>query len=351
MKKTSLATLAMVSTLAFAGVVDAAESNPFGLVYKGALMENVKNKVNIHPVTYTLNGLKIAANVYTPAGYDASKKYPAVAVAHPNGGVKEQVAGLYAQRLAENGYITIAADASYQGASEGTPRNVDKPQYRTEDIHGMADYISTYPGVDVARLGVLGICGGGGYTLNAAKSDKRFKAVATLSMFNSGQVRRNGYMNTQLDSIQARMKEVSDARAKEIATGEIGYSGNVDFDALTEESIGNIPTDLYREGMMYYGKTHRHPNSTFRYTTSSLMDLMSWDATDHIELINVPLLVMAGDKADSLYMSEEAFRKVTGTNDKEFFKIPGATHIQTYFVPEYVDQIVSKLKAFYGRTL
>lgn len=351
MKKTLLTTLAVASSLAFTCVANAAENNPFGLVYRGAIMENVKGQVNIHPVTYTLNGLKIAANVYTPAGYEATKKYPAVVVAHPNGGVKEQVAGLYAQRLAEKGYITIAADASYQGASEGTPRNVDKPQFRTEDIHGMADYISAYPGVDANRLGALGICGGGGYTLNAAKSDKRFKAVATLSMFNSGQVRRNGYMNTQLDSIQARLKEASDARAREVATGEIGYSGNVDFDALTDESISKIPTDLYREGMMYYGKTHRHPNSTFRYTTSSLMDLMSWDATDNINLINVPLLMMAGEKADSLYMTEEAFEKATGTTDKELFKIPGATHIQTYFVPEYVDQAVAKLTDFYGNHL
>ena len=351
MKKTLLTTLAVASSLAFACVANAAENNPFGLVYKGAIMENVKGKVNIHPVTYTLNGLKIAANVYTPAGYGATKKYPAVVVAHPNGGVKEQVAGLYAQRLAEKGYITIAADASYQGASEGTPRNVDKPQFRTEDIHGMADYISAYPGVDANRIGALGICGGGGYTLNAAKSDKRFKAVATLSMFNSGQVRRNGFMNTQLDSIQTRLKEASDARAREAATGEIGYSGNVDFDALTDESISKIPTDLYREGMIYYGKTHRHPNSTFRYTTSSLMDLMSWDATDNIELINVPLLMMAGEKADTLYMSEEAFEKATGTRDKELFKIPGATHIQTYFVPEYVDQAVAKLADFYGKNL
>ncbi|WP_298069071.1 alpha/beta hydrolase [uncultured Mailhella sp.] len=350
MNKISLAVVAMASSLAFTGVAHAAENNPFGLVYKGAIMENVKGKVNIHPVTYTLNGLKIAANVYTPAGYEATKKYPAVVVAHPNGGVKEQVAGLYAQRLAEKGYITIAADAAFQGASEGTPRNVDKPQFRTEDIHGMADYISAYPGVDANRIGALGICGGGGYTLNAAKSDKRFRAVATLSMFNSGQVRRNGYMNTQLDSIQARLKEASDARIKELA-GEIGYSGNVDFDALTDESISKIPTDLYREGMIYYGQTHRHPNSTFRYTTSSLMDLMSWDATDHIELINVPLLMMAGEKADSLYMSEEAFEKATGTTDKELFLIPGATHIRTYFVPEYVDQAVAKLTEFYGKHL
>ena len=350
MKNTLMMTLAVASSLAFTDVANAAANNPFGLVYKGAVMENVKGKVNIQQVTYTLNGMKIAANVYTPAGYEAEKKYPAVVVAHPNGGVKEQVAGLYAQRLAEHGYITITADASYQGASEGTPRNVDKPFYRTEDIHGMADYISAYPGVNADRIGALGICGGGGYTLNAAKSDKRFRAVATLSMFNSGQVRRNGYMNTQLDSIQTRLKEASDARIKELA-GQISYSGNVDLDALTDESISKIPTDLYREGMAYYGRTHRHPNSTFRYTTSSLMDLMRWDATDNIDLINVPLLLMAGEKADSLYMSQEAFEKATGTSDKELFLIPGATHIQTYFVPEYVDQAVGKLTEFYGKHL
>ncbi len=216
MMKTVLTSLVITLSMSFMPETNAATTNPFGLVYKDAITENLKGKVNIHPVTYKLNGLKIAANVYTPAGYEAGKRYPAIVVAHPNGGVKEQVAGLYAQRLAEKGYVTIAADASYQGASEGTPRNVDKPYFRTEDIHGMVDYISSYPGVDQNRIGALGICGGGGYTLNAAKSDKRLKAVATLSMFNSGEVRRNGYMNSQLDSIQTRLKEASEARTKEL---------------------------------------------------------------------------------------------------------------------------------------
>ena len=140
--------------------------------------------------------------MYTPANFDPSKKYPAVVVAHPNGGVKEQVAGLYAQRLAESGYIAIAADAAYQGASGGQPRNVDKPANRIEDIRGMADFISQYAGVNADRLGLLGVCGGGGYSLKAAQTDKRFKALATLSMFNSGLVRRNGFMDSGLSTIQ-----------------------------------------------------------------------------------------------------------------------------------------------------
>lgn len=324
------------------------KQNPFTLVYDGAITENVKGKVNIHPVKYDLHGMQIAANVYTPANYDPAKKYPAVVVAHPNGGVKEQVAGLYAQRLAEHGYITITADAAYQGASGGMPRNVDKPANRIEDIHGMADYISQYPGVDNTRIGLLGICGGGGYSLKAAQTDKRFKALATLSMFDSGLVRRNGYQDSQLSTIQERLKQASDARAKEVATGEITYTGDAQ---LTDEQIAKLPFDLYRQGFEYYGKTHAHPNSTFRYTLSSLLDLMSFDAQSNMDLINQPLLMMAGTKADSLYMTESAFKKATGTQNKELFLIDGATHIETYWVPRYVDQAMSKLDNFFDKNI
>ncbi|MND75008.1 Alpha/beta hydrolase family protein [compost metagenome] len=324
------------------------KQNPYTLVYEGAITENVKGKVNIHPVTYKIKEMTIVANVYTPANYNDSKKYPAVVIAHPNGGVKEQVAGLYAQRLAEQGYITITADAAYQGGSGGEPRNVDKPANRIEDIHAMADFISLYKGVDTARLGLLGICGGGGYSLKAAQSDKRFKAVATLSMFNSGLVRRNGFMNSQFSTIQQRLKEASDARAQEAAGGKIMYVGDAQ---LTDKQIAALPFDLYREGFEYYGKTHAHPNSTFKYTKSSLMDLMTFDATTNMDLINQPLLMIAGSKADTYYMTDDAFNKATNAITKELFLIDGATHIQTYWKPDYVSQAVNKLVNFYQANL
>lgn len=323
-------------------------NNPFTLVYDGAITKNEPGKVNIHPVTYKLNGLDIVANVYTPANYDPKKNYPTLVVAHPNGGVKEQVAGLYAQRLAEQGYITITADAAYQGGSGGLPRSVDKPMYRIEDIHGMADFITQYAGVDGKRLGLLGICGGGGYSLAAAKTDKRFKSVATVSMFNSGRVRRNGYNDSQLDTIQQRLQQASAARAQEAAGGEVLYSGDAN---LTDEQIAKLPFELYRQGYEYYWKTYAHPGSTFKYTTSSLLDLMRFDVNDQIELINQPLLMIAGSKADSLYMTQDTFPKAIGTKDKELFIIDGATHIETYWVLKYVDAAIGKLTTFYGRTL
>lgn len=332
------------------GVSQAADykQNPFTLVYDGAITENVPGKVNIHPVKYKLNGIDIAANVYTPANYDKNKKYPTLVVAHPNGGVKEQVAGLYAQQLAEKGYITITADAAYQGGSGGLPRYVDKPANRIEDIHGMADYITQYAGVDTNRVGLLGICGGGGYSLKAAQTDKRFKALATVSMFNSGLVRRNGFMNSQVSTIQERLKQASDARAQEAAGGEIIYAADT---KLTDEQIAKLPFDLYRQGFEYYWKTHAHPNSSFRYTMSSLLDLMNFDAATNMDLINQPLLMIAGDKADTLYMTESAFPLATNAKEKDLFLIKGATHIETYWKPEYVSQAIEKLTYFYGKNI
>src|SRR5690606_25217764 len=180
------------------------------------------------------------------------------------------------------------------------------------------------------------------------RSSDLFNAVSTLSMFNSGQVRRNGFQNSQLATIQERLQKASDARAQEAAGGKITYAG---VSSITDEEIAKTPTDLYREGYQYYYRTHAHPNSTFLYTMSSLLDLMTWDAATNMDLINQPLLMIVGSKADTKYMTDEAFPKATNAKSKELFVLDGATHIQSYWKPEYVNQAVSKLAGFFNKNL
>ncbi len=173
-------------------------------------------------------------------------------------------------------------------------------------------------------------------------------------MFNSGRVRRNGFQDADVQGIQKRLQRAAEAREKEL-TGEIVYEGFLPPNSTDEQmraKMAELPENtLYRDGIEYYGLSHRHPNATGSYTTESFMKLMAFDVEDRMDLINQPLLMIAGEKADTLYMTEAAFAKATGTQDKEIYQIKGASHIRTYWVPEYVDDAVKKLNTFFSKNL
>ncbi len=325
------------------------EGNPFGFVYGDALTANVEDAVNVHPISYDAAGVTVAANVYTPACYWEDGSYAGIVVGHPNGAVKEQAAGLYAQRLAQEGFVTIAFDAVTTGESGGEPRNRDIPYLRVEDYRLAADVLSTFPGVDASRLAVLGICGGGGYALSAAQMDKRFRAVAVVSMFNTGSVRREGFQKSQADSVLKRLHDVADLRAREAQTGELTYNANMGD--MAPEVGHKLPFDMYREGYEYYVETHAHPRALSRFAQRDLMDLFAWDPDDFMYLVDQPLLMVVGEKADTAYMSQSAFEAATGTEDKELYVVPGATHVDLYWRPGMVDDALAKLAAFFGSRL
>jgi fermentation-respiration switch protein FrsA (DUF1100 family) len=307
--------------------------------------------IKVERVTYVSRNThtKIAANLFRPANFDPKKQYAAIVITHPIGGVKEQTAGLYALKLAEQGFITLAYDASYQGDSGGTPRLMELPTARIDDISGSIDFLSTLTYVDINRIGSLGICGGGGYVMNAAQTELRIKAVASVSAADIGGLRREGLANSR--SYEERMKLLQDAseqRTRE-ARGEA-----IRIVATVPENQQNFTAStpvMYKEGYEYYRTARgQHPNSPARAVFSSIPSQMTFFSFAQIETISPrPILLIAGAQADSLYFSKDAYKKAN--EPKELFLVPGATHIDMYDKPQYVTPAVEKLTVFFGRHL
>jgi fermentation-respiration switch protein FrsA (DUF1100 family) len=306
--------------------------------------------VQIERLTYPARnmGTTIVGNLFKPANFNTGKKYPAIVVTHPFGGVKEQTAGLYAQRLAEQGFITLAYDASYQGESGGEPRLMEVPAQRVDDISCAIDFLVKHPQVDADRIGSLGICAGGGYALSSAPTELRVKAVAAVSTFNLGEARREAMGTLSYEERMKRLKDASEQRSRE-ARGEPVRLVPVVPD--TPAQLTASTPALYREGYEYYRTTRaQHSNSPNRYTFSSLPLQMAFFPFDQLETISPrPLLVIAGSKADTLFWSKEVYEKAK--EPKELFVVDGATHIDLYDRPQFVTPAVAKLTEFFGKHL
>lgn len=292
-------------------------------------------------------GTTIAANIYFPAGFDESRQYPAVVVSHPGGGVKEQTAGLYAKRLTEIGLVTIAYDASYQGASTGMPRQLENPYIRTEDISAVIDYLTTQAYIDTDRIGAMGVCAGGGYTANAAINDRRIKSLATVSAVNIGQMFRNGWDNNVKDADAAPYIDFgSQARTRDASSNELG---TLPLAPLREEAA---PNEELRQAWEYYHTDRcQHPNAPGFMTARSLTQIITYDAYNLAEaFLTQPVLCVVGDQAGSKWMSDDLIARAAG-DDKQMHVVKGANHMSLYDQAEYVDEAVSALLPFFERTL
>jgi fermentation-respiration switch protein FrsA (DUF1100 family) len=312
-------------------------------------MTSAENGSRIQKISIPERDHSLAGNLYLPANFDETKQYPAIVVVHPNGGVKEQTAGVYSRKLAEKGYVTIVFDASYQGESGGTPHSLEDPHARTEDVSYAIDYLNALGYVDDGRIGALGICAGGGYAAHAAQTDHRIKAVAGISAFDTGRARRRGYGDT-LDyaDMQKILAEAAEQRTKEAKGEAVRYSVYV---PPTEKDIPAHAPAAYREGYEYY-RTARggHPRSDNQWRYTSYPQLIGFTAFDHPEWIAPrPILQIVGSRAESAYFGKDAIDRAR--EPKELFVIDGASHIDLYDKPEYVPQAVNKLADFFGKNL
>ena len=291
--------------------------------------------------------IDMVGDLYFPANYSPAKKYAAIIVGHPFGGVKEQTSGLHARKLAEIGYVTLAFDASYYGESGGYPRRMESPEVRVDDFSAAVDFLTNHPAVEADKIGVIGICGGGCYSVSATQIDHRIKALATISMYDMGRARRQGIGDTQ--TYQQRMSILDEIGRQR--TAEYGGAVRKDIRALPEKVDENTPKFAI-DFLDYYDNPERgqHPNSTGYYSYTSLAPMMNFFPFTQIETISPrPLLFIVGENAVSKYFSEDAYEKAA--EPKELFVVPGASHVDLYDQPEYLKITLPKLDTFFKQYL
>ena len=299
-------------------------------------------------VSFDSAGIQIAGHLYTP-GHGSAGPRPAIVVGHPGSGVKEQAAGLYAGRLSEQGFVTLAFDAAYQGESGGTPRGLEDPAHRIKDIKAAVSFLTTRPEADPERIGALGICASGGYALNAAASDHRIKAVATVSAVDIARQFRNGADGTQDPDVFQHLLDTAAAAR----TAETHGEGPQTFQLFpdTSEQARARSGQHGLEGFEYYisGPT-AHPRSAKFLTWSSIDHMAFFDAFGLVSLIGQrPLLMIVGREAVTSWMSLQALQNATGP--KELHWIDGASHNDLYYKEQYVGPAVTKLTGFFTENL
>ena len=306
------------------------------------------DKVTIKKVTFhNRYGITLKGDLYTPKNIKKGQLLPAIAISGPFGAVKEQASGLYAQTLAERGFITLAFDPSYTGESKGTPRNVASPDINTEDFSAAVDFLSTYKNVDPNKIGILGICGFGGFALNAAAIDTRIKATVTSTMYDMTRVSAKGYFDAMDANARYTLKEQLNAQR----TQDYKNKTYAPAPGLPEKLTGQEPQ--FVQDYWHYYKTprgfhKRSINSNGNWTVTSSLSLINLPILAYSSEIRTPVLVIHGEKAHSRYFSEDAFKKLTGDN-KQLLIIPGASHVDLYDNTSKIP--FDKIEAFYKENL
>ena len=288
------------------------------------------DKVTHRKVTFKNRyGITLVGDLYLPK--EASGKLPAIAVGGPFGAVKEQSSGLYAQTLAERGFVTLAFDPSYTGESGGLPRNVASPDINTEDFSAAVDFLGLQENVDRERIGVLGICGWGGFALNAAIADTRVKAVATSTMYDMTRVMAKGYNDSVDANARYEMKKtLNDLRWDAAKNGH----GDLGAPVLPAVADLNADTPKFVADYVNFYKTERgfHPRSVgsnSAWTSTTPLSFVNMPILQYAAELRTPALVVHGEKAHSRYFSEDAF-KALGSEKKQLVIVPGASHVDLY---------------------